>query len=253
MIKKILAGVILVFMAGIGIFGLVKFQFQTAEIQSIPDNNTDLIKEDEMPQTSPSAGNAVLDNRIISNPEKYPDQREITPSDSNVYQIGDTIDTSKLIFTVNSYHITKTKGAFDITDIKETPLDVVLDNEDNISNNYSYVIIDMTIKNKQSKEVEFYLNNLWLRFINKDSEYSGNNIYYAGQLRGYKDGQPADNGKAYFRRILKMNEERPLTLTYVISDEELDGAALLLKIWPSGAINYEDDSRFVSLVQENKE
>ena len=84
MIKKILAGVILVFMAGIGIFGLVKFQFQTAEIQSIPDNNTDLIKEDEMPQTSPSAGNAVLDNRIISNPEKYPDQREITPSDSNV-------------------------------------------------------------------------------------------------------------------------------------------------------------------------
>ena len=50
-----------------------------------------------------------------------------------------------------------------------------------------------------------------------------------------------------------MNEERPLTLTYVISDEELDGAALLLKIWPSGAINYEDDSRFVSLVQENKE
>lgn len=259
--KKLLTGAILILMAGIGIFGLVKYQFQGTQrqsVESISDNSEkDAAEEGEdsegkLTSAAPASDKAVLDNKIIYNNARYADQKEITPSDSNVYQIGDIFDTKGVLYTVNNYQVTKNKGDFDISDIKETPLDVEFDNEDNITNNYSYVVIDVTIKNKESKEIEFYMNNLWLRLINKESVYSNADIYYGGQLRGYADGQTADIGKSYFRRIFGIEEERQCRLTYVISDEELEGAVLLLKIWPSGAINYEDDSRFVQLVQENE-
>lgn len=261
--KKIIAGILLVIALGIGIWGVLNLSSPLEYVtknslnnqhEVTPSTQSEQIKSisSSRPESIKDAEKAVLDGDVIYNSEKDYHLRELTPSDSNVQKMGEPFTTDEISYTVNNCFVTKKIGEFDIEDLKETPQDVKLDDNGNIQNNYSYVIVDVTIKNESQQTVEFYTNSLWLRLINSDFEYSNSNLFYNGQLRGYMDGKPAQTGKSYYRRFYDGGEERSCILTYVVQDSELENSTLLLKVWPSGSMHYEDNSRFVKLIQEDQ-
>lgn len=126
---------------------------------------------------------------------------------------GTTIADTKyydMTFKVNSIDITKKRGDFDqCEDWKERK-----DSAGNITNGYSYVVVNLTILDKCTKNHIYGLNSNDL-VIGKNGD--------GGELRAYNGKERDVREKQYFILSLKPNQTYNFNLAYIVKDDELKG------------------------------
>lgn len=105
---------------------------------------------------------------------------------------------------------------------------------------YTYIFIDVKIKNLDNTTREIYLNSC-------NELYIENNVMMPIEMRYRKDGGDA-NSKGYFRDTLKAGEEKTYTLGYIIDNENAD-KSLTLRHDPLGRL-YDDSIRQYEIFPE---
>ena len=113
-----------------------------------------------------------------------------------------------IYFKMNEITISKLKGDFDICDDWEETKDI----NGNITNNYSYVICNVTVENKGKYKYFTSLNNMFLG-INKD---------HSAELRAYNSNKEITNRKHYCYINYEPNKEYNFNLAYIVEDSCLE-------------------------------
>ncbi len=119
-----------------------------------------------------------------------------------------------MIFKINNIEITKKRGNFD----KCEDWDEKKDSVGNITNNYSYVVVSLTILDKCEKDHIFGVNSIGL-VLGKDARF-------AEELRAYNskeiDAQIDPGDKDYFILYLKPNHKYNFNLAYILKDDAVE-------------------------------
>lgn len=127
------------------------------------------------------------------------------------YSQGATVAETKyydILYQVNSIEVTKKRGDFD----KCEDWDETKDSSGNITNEYSYVVVNMTVQDQWEKEDIFGVNDIRL-VLGKDA--TGGE-----ELRSYNSQGVNPIDKQYFILSLKPNQKYNFTLAYIVKDED---------------------------------
>lgn len=126
---------------------------------------------------------------------------------------GKTVAETKhydMIFKVNNIEITKKKGNFDkCEDWHEKK-----DSAGNITNDYSYVVVSLTILDKCKQDHLFGVNNIRLVL--------GKNAIIGEELRAYNSKGIDPEDKEYFILSLKPNQKYNFNLAYIVKDDVVE-------------------------------
>jgi len=149
-----------------------------------------------------------------------------------------------LIFIVNGYEVTKTcpDNLPVIPDLAEY---FGMDSKGTFTNNYSYVLVHLTIINDTDVDQEWWLNSFSLNL--KDAQ----NINRMGdyEVNIYNDKERC-NDKDYFFYIHPAHSRQEFTIGFFLTDEELlEAASMKLKIdhWGAGGEKPHNLERYVTL------
>lgn len=130
------------------------------------------------------------------------------------YSEGKTVADTKyydIMYKVNNIEITKKRGDFDICDDGDEKKDSL----GNITNDYSYVVVNLTILDKCEKDDIFGLNGIGL-FLGKEA-------MDGGELRAYNSkGRDIKGDKEYFSLSLKPNQKYDFNLAYIVKDDAIE-------------------------------
>jgi len=154
-----------------------------------------------------------------------------------IFEIGEDVLTDDLIFKVNSVEKTKERKQFPKPENTDR---IVTDENGNLINNMSYIIINVTIKNDRETERMFPLNSCWLNVIDDK------NVVHSCECRISSKLEDFDK-KDYFEYTFHPKEEYTCDLIYIVEDENLQYNNLIFKISISGVIGYDDDSRYIKI------
>lgn len=154
----------------------------------------------------------------------------------NVVSVGHSVASTKYSFTVDSWNAGKEYPGYEAPegiDITEFP-GAELDNEGNIINDYSYVVVNVSVKNQVDKKVEKDL--VWatfrLKFIMPPSEYSD----YIGEIDYLGEDVPRKYGHDYFAEDFEPGETKEIAMIFVVHDELFNSKGMYLEINPTGAV-----------------
>lgn len=174
--------------------------------------------------------------------------RMILPYDGNVEDLGKTFTLEKIADTehggrgflleccVNQAQFTKaapnTDAMYYVSRDADSP--IVFDEEYNIENDYTYVVVNVTVKNLSENLQDFNMTSFVLFVIDPvkgdvyDCEYS-----MARELRGYKNRDDAwKYDKDYGKIKMNPGEEFTWNLVYIEKDSDIDRRDIYIKFWP---------------------
>ncbi|MEG0354691.1 MAG: hypothetical protein RR621_03440 [Lachnospiraceae bacterium] len=158
--------------------------------------------------------------------------REEEETKATKYYIGDMVETMGFSYTVEKVEITKDshgyrqpEGQMPLVEHSKTTLDA----EGNITNEYSYVFVNLKIKKMDNTEDAFSVGNI--RFA---VEGKGDEIEHCGEFQYFGTDNPGTFGKEYGFITLSEGEEQNLILVYVQRDDEVTGQNIYLHINPQG-------------------
>lgn len=174
-----------------------------------------------------------LEGTEISDDEKVKKDQDI--------DIGDEFQINDLIYKINSVERTKEKRVYSMPKL-DWPFYTVdehgktlsedylsVDEQGTILNEYSYLVVNFTIKNTLDRISEKYLNSIKLGiYDDKDEE-----IYGPSPLLNDKEVDQ-EGRKDYFRYEFQPQEEKDVTIVYIVEDKYLDYNNLKLRIDNSG-------------------
>lgn len=150
--------------------------------------------------------------------------------------IGDEFQINDLIYKITSVERTKEKKVYSMPPL-DWPFYTVdengktlsedylsVDEKGTILNEYSYLVVNFTIKNTMDRVSEKYLNGITLQlYDDKDEDRNGS----APLLN---DREIEKGGKDYFRYEFQPQEEKEVKIVYIIEDKYLDYNNLKLRI-----------------------
>ena len=103
-----------------------------------------------------------------------------------------------------------------------------LDENGNITNDFSYVVVNMAVENLTSKDVT---THIWGIFrLNSIGSGAGQ---YTGEVTYLGDDRPW--GKDYSLDTIGANSKKEMPLIFVVKDEYLNENQLYIQVNPSGA------------------
>jgi len=219
----------------------------------IPENNVlknksenskknENIKNDKKENDS---GNEQKDGHVISAGEKLEGKQitsvtEKTDKNGEEFKVGEEIEFDDSIYIVNKVERSKEQKNFKM--IKDYPMArvdekgkiteekmVEIDDEGSITNEFSYFIINMTIKNKTDKILEKNLVEYGIRYYDSNNEI----INGASPILSNKEDDGKD--KRYFYYNLKPKDELTTDLIYIMWDDYLAYNNVKLTI---GSVDY---------------
>lgn len=143
------------------------------------------------------------------------------PFEKNTVKIGRKFSQNGMSFIVNSVQVTKKALDTDANYYVDENEPVKFDANGNITNDYTYIVVNLTIKNEKTADNEFYLNMFHYIPISKQKNERIDDCYYGGTLRGYKtkaDSYRID--KSYFRKVYKPGEQYTCNLVFIQKDTD---------------------------------
>ena len=143
---------------------------------------------------------------------------------------------NKVVFTKNSID---TDAVYAAKDDRSNPIQ--FDGNGNILNDFMYVSVNVTLENTSNKEVEIYMNRFQCVVIDPKTKDSAD-IYYNGELRGYKtQKEKREYNKSYARKVILPGEKFISDLVYIERESEIKDRSVYVKYFCSGVTNPEYD------------
>ena len=156
--------------------------------------------------------------------------------EKNIVSTGNTIKSTYYSFTVLSWTKGKEYPGYALPESKNLAdyPGAVLDEQGNITNDFSYVVVNLSVKNQSDKKIENDL--IWgyirLRFLFPPSEYED----YVGEVSYLGEETPRILNHNYYAETFEPGEEKRMALIFVANDELLKSEAIYLEINPTGAV-----------------
>ena len=156
--------------------------------------------------------------------------------EKNIVSTGNTIKSTYYSFTVLSWTKGKEYPGYALPESKNLAdyPGAVLDEQGNITNDFSYVVVNLSVKNQSSKTIENDL--IWgyirLRFLSAPSKYSD----YIGEVTYLGEEKPRILNHNYYAETFAPEEEKVMPMIFVVNDALLDSEAMYLEINPTGAV-----------------
>lgn len=143
-----------------------------------------------------------------------------TGEDVNLHNIvskGKPIKQGKYSFTVTSWKMGKEFPGYPLP--QGMTLDssgAQLNEKGDITNDYSYVVVNVTVKNLTKKDAT---ELIWAE-IKLEVEGASDNL---GQVRYLGETVPRKNGHNYYQETIKAKGEKSMPLIYIVKDEWTQG------------------------------
>lgn len=180
----------------------------------------------------------------------------VLPYPGNTVEIGKpfSVKGDSVEVCVNDAAFTKDGGDSDAvySALQDTNYPYEFDENYNILNDFTYVVVNVTVKNTGQTENKFYLNTFKYVGIDPETEDAVES-FYSGQMRGYKARNDARGyDKAYAQTALPAGGEMTCNLVFIQKDEDIEGKIPYMKFSPSGSLDIGTDkfSRYVRLKKE---
>lgn len=248
--KKLQAAIIILilFVFSLTVFLLVYEHRQKEDVFIAPVEEPKNIQELLSRSASTTTQTDLQNNSETENLSSVSGESKMPASDSAEHQQSGTNDNRSGVQyyeqrTENlSFHLLRAYKTNRLPD--KDPDKVIYWNEAHTSDgtltDYTYIFIDVKIKNLDNTTREIYLNSC-------NELYIENNVMMPIEMRYRKDGGDA-NSKGYFRDTLKAGEEKTYTLGYIIDNENAD-KSLTLRHNPLGRL-YDDSIRQYEIFPE---
>lgn len=156
----------------------------------------------------------------------------------NIVSTGKTIVEGKYSYMVDSWEVKKEYPGYALPEgrssLEEYP-GAKLDVNGNITNNYSYVVVNVVFQNLKSKPItELIWGYFKLGIIGSGEEYTGEVTYLGEDV-------PRKYGHSYCEETVPSKGKKDMALIFVVKDELIEGKQLYLKINSSGVATVNSD------------
>lgn len=187
-----------------------------------------------------SSNNTIQDENVSEFMQTMKETGQGSINPAFVTSIGNSISDGRYEYTVLSYDRQKENPGYPypegMTPLSEKP-GASIDEEGNITNDFSYVIITAKVKNLSKDEVIDYIwGNIRFRIPGVNSEEYKSELIYIGEK------EPRSMDGDYYMEQIPAGGEITMPIIYVIKDDLLDaGYAPYLEINSSGAVITDPD------------
>lgn len=155
----------------------------------------------------------------------------------NITSVGNPIRTGDFSYQINSWSMSKEYPGYPVPEGRD-PLEewpgAQLDENGNITNDFSYVVVNMAVENLTSKDVNTVIWNIFR--LNSIGSGAGQ---YTGEVTYNGSGRPY--GKDYDLDTIGANSTKEMPLIFVVKDEYLKDNQLYIEVNPSGVATYNPD------------
>ncbi len=128
------------------------------------------------------------------------------------------IEAYNLTFTANSVEMTKKLNKkFPNPNVYLSATEFKFDNDGNITNNYSYYTVNLTVKNRTNEKIEYWLNSFQL--LAKDQDFKQ---IFTMQSEVFLSDKDNFADKNYFENSFEPNSEKIITIGFIIKDEDYE-------------------------------
>jgi len=190
--------------------------------------------------------NSSTEQKNVSSVEGN-DKENISVVDNPDFKVGlnTPIEAYKLNFTANSVEMTKQLNKkFPKPNVYLNGSEFKFDNDGNITNEYSYYTVNLTIKNSTNEKIDYWLNSFGL--LAKDQDLKK---IYTMQSEVFLCDKDNFEAKNYFQNSFEPNSEKNVTIGFIIKDEDFEKTPHVeLIINQSGSADDKNTSmRFIKL------
>lgn len=239
--KKVLISVAGILLVALTILVSIKY-FRSSHTSSLPagvpkeyENMADTIVSDDSLDEPAQEGKATEENEQFAADLKTITGKDYNPI--NITSVGHPIRTGDFSYQVTSWSMSKESPGYPIPEGKEYYFredKAVLDENENITNDYSYVVVNMEVENLTSEEIKFLI---WGIFRLKSV---GNGAgKYEGECAYLGDGR--DAGQSYYLDTIEANSKKEMPIIFVVKDEYLIDNQLYIEVNPSGVATTNPD------------
>lgn len=196
--------------------------------------------------------NIVMDNSqekqasVEENDPNKPELGEEWIPEENKVNMPQSVETHGLDYNVNSVRVTKEKGDFLIEPYMKWTEYQSVDEMGNMTGEYSYAIVNVTIRNISDTPQKLYLMNIHLQI--RDQE--GKTKYrLKGEMSEVRTFSWLDSSKGHTAATFELapGESYEGELAFTESDEMLKDGKLELVIKPSAMYDYNEDTRVIRM------
>lgn len=171
------------------------------------------IKNDSLPDSNLWNKSGVQESNVETEGKKEDGNEDIQKQALDI-KMGVETSTNDLIYKINSVTKTKQRGPLPLTDFFSDFL--TIDNEGTILNDYSYLIVNLSIANNLEQEKLISLNSYYL--LGKDSNGEYIDKFEPMLIDNRTDVEKRD----YFHYTFHPKESATFNLGFILKDEVLD-------------------------------
>lgn len=157
----------------------------------------------------------------------------------NIVSTGKQIREGKFAYIVDSCKVEKNYPGYQLPEgrppLSEHP-GAQLDTAGNITNDFSYVVVNISVENLKDEEIVDYIwGSFKLGITGVGSDQYVGSVTYLGEVA------PREYRKDYNKETFQPKEKKDMALIFVVEDELIEGQQLYLKINSSGAATVNPD------------
>ena len=178
--------------------------------------------------------------------EPSSEAKSIVMSDSRFYNKGETCESDGFQYCVNNFEVTKSSSGMTLRQNGYYPCD-----ENGVFTcDYSYMIVDITIKNMTDKQRKFYTNSSCISCYNYDQNGSYDEMFpdYGADVYNF-NGEKSILAADFFAVDLQPGETKDFRIGYILEDSKLDSIFDLLCIELTG--QFDTHNRRFCIIGEN--
>lgn len=137
--------------------------------------------------------------------------------EENLYDMDEVMEYKGWQFQVNSVSVSKSPDSFPLENIRYSS-NMMRDESGVLQNDYSYVFIDVSVTNLQSKDKELTLGSL---------ELVDPSFKMSFEVNGFDEFEHSPQGKRAHYFTIKSSETITRKCVYIVPDDYLEGKQLL--------------------------
>lgn len=244
--KKVIVtiSVMLLVIAGLGA-GLLYFQGSSVVMTEEEQEESEQRKEELLEMASTPGQEGEPDNVSIKFSKTLEEKAGITVEPRNIVPAGQPVKCGKFAYTVTSWNVSKESPGYELPEGEDSKSirGAELDPDGNITNEFSYVTVDISVENMTNETVSEYIWGIIRLEIFNSGDFIGE-VAYLGEET------PREKTKNYYQESFTAGETKNKAMIFVVPDQILGDQEMYMEINPTGGVitdPEQDVRRFIFL------
>lgn len=206
-------------------------------------------KAEEHVQALMIPGQEEADNTSVAFSKILEEKTGIPVNPQNIVSAGDTVRSGNYDITITDWSVSKESPGYALPEgLDLTQYGAILDKSGRITNDFSYVTANVTVKNVSEESVT---NHIWGVFRLKTFQ-AGEYLGEVNYLGNPGEGTSREHLHDTFKDTFAAGEEKSMALIYVAPDNALTDQDMYIEINQSGVVLSEEESDIKRYIILNK-